>query len=127
MKRHRRFELPPVALDRESPRPLYRQVQDALGGAIRSGALPAGARLPSTRMMAGLLGVSRITVLTAYDALAADGLIHAKVGSGTRVGHVQVVPGARAAGWRDLIHKSNSAVPAIWFTDPDGNLLYVNT
>ena len=47
--------------------------------------LPAGARLLSTRALARTLGVSRNTVLNAYDALAADALLAARRGSGTRV------------------------------------------
>ena len=37
--------------------------------------LPPGARLPSSRALAALLNVSRNTVLNAYEALAADGLV----------------------------------------------------
>ncbi len=50
------------------------------------GESPAGVRLPSTRALAQRLGVSRNTVLSAYDELAAEGRLAARVGSGTCAG-----------------------------------------
>ncbi len=82
-------------------RPLYRKVQDELVSAILRGTMPAGSRLPSLRKLARDLGVSRITVEAAYEALEAQGLIEARARSGTYVtGHgVQESPpsSARAA------------------------------
>jgi len=66
--------------------PLYRQLYKRLRQAIFQQKLPAGAHLPSTRALARRLGVSRNTVLNAYDALVANALIVARKGSGTRVG-----------------------------------------
>ncbi|HEX6634936.1 MAG TPA: PLP-dependent aminotransferase family protein [Usitatibacter sp.] len=66
-------------------RPLYRKVQDQLVGAILRGTMPAGSRLPSLRRLARDLGVSRITVEAAYEALEAQGLIEARARSGTFV------------------------------------------
>lgn len=68
--------------------PLYRRVQDQLIAAILRGSAPTGSRLPSLRRLAKDLGVSRITVEAAYEALAAKGLIEARARSGTFVtGH----------------------------------------
>ena len=53
--------------------PLQRQVEDQLRAAIRSGALVAGERLPSSRVLAADLGVSRGVVSDAYGQLAAEG------------------------------------------------------
>jgi GntR family transcriptional regulator/MocR family aminotransferase len=83
---------------------MYLQFQAALQRAILDGRLPAGSRLPSTRAAAKLFGVSRNTVITAYEMLAADDLIASAIGSGTRV---QMRMFAR-------------------FEDPDGNRLYLN-
>src|SRR5207253_5600380 len=47
--------------------------------------LRPGAKLPSSRWLAARLRVSRNTVLRAYEALLLDGLLVAKVGSGTHV------------------------------------------
>jgi len=70
----------------ESAYPLYCQLYDQLRQAILEQRLPAGTRLPSTRTLARTLGVSRNTVLNAYEALIADALLVARKGSGTHVG-----------------------------------------
>jgi len=53
--------------------------------AILSGRLRPGVRLPSTRLIAKDLRVSRTTVLNAFDQLTAEGYLEGKIGSGTRV------------------------------------------
>jgi 2-aminoadipate transaminase len=73
-------------LKRNTDTPLYRQVHAAFTKRIQAGELAPGSRLPSVRGLARRLGVSLITVIQAYDALAADGLVHASVGRGTFVG-----------------------------------------
>ena len=49
------------------------------------GAARAGQRLPSTRAMAVELGVSRNTVVTAFEQLLAEGYLEGRVGAGTFV------------------------------------------
>ena len=73
-----------VALDRDAGR-LGLQIQDQLRAAIRDRRLGAGERLPSTRRLAELLGVSRGTVVDVYEQLLAEGYVESAVGSGTRV------------------------------------------
>src|SRR5438132_3699205 len=75
-----------VSLDRNSETPLYRQLLAELSSGIRSGEIASGSRLPSVRSLARTLGVSPITVVQAYNGLAADGLVHATVGRGTFAG-----------------------------------------
>ena len=65
--------------------PLGVQLRDRLRDAIVFGRLPRGLRLPASRSLARQLGVSRNTVLFAYEELAADDLLTGRVGSGTRV------------------------------------------
>ncbi|WP_250903480.1 PLP-dependent aminotransferase family protein [Actinomadura sp. NEAU-AAG7] len=65
--------------------PLYRRLVTAVAGAITSGALGAGERLPSERDLARTLVISRATVTAAYDELRARGLVASLRGSGTRV------------------------------------------
>jgi GntR family transcriptional regulator/MocR family aminotransferase len=60
---------------REPGGPLYRRVYRALKDKIRAGGLGAAARVPSTRALARDLGVSRNTVLLAYEQLAAEGYL----------------------------------------------------
>lgn len=55
---------------------------------IRSGALPAGARLPSSRQLAAEWGVARGAVDEAYEQLQSDALLERRVGDGTYVASV---------------------------------------
>lgn len=63
-----------------------RSLQTALREAVRSGRLPAGTRLPSSRELASDLGVSRGLVTEAYEQLTAEGYLRAGRGAGTWVG-----------------------------------------
>src|SRR5262247_1385900 len=74
-----------VALDRDSREPLRTQLESALREAIRSGRLPGGERLPSSRELARGLGVSRGLVQECYGQLQAEGYLTARGGSATRV------------------------------------------
>ena len=60
-------------------------LESALRGAVRTGRLGAGTRLPSSRALAADLGVARNTVAEAYGQLVAEGWLTARQGSGTRV------------------------------------------
>ena len=60
-------------------------VFDRLRQGILAGTLPAGTRLPPTRVMAEEIGVARQTVVLAYERLAAEGYVRARTGSGTYV------------------------------------------
>jgi GntR family transcriptional regulator/MocR family aminotransferase len=66
-------------------KPLFRQLYDNLRCAILEGQLVAGARLPATRALAAELGVSRNTVVGAYEQLLAEGYLEGRIGSGTYV------------------------------------------
>jgi GntR family transcriptional regulator / MocR family aminotransferase len=62
-----------------------RAIESALREAIRDGRLRPGARLPSSRDLAGQLGVARGTITAAYAQLVAEGYLLARHGSGTTV------------------------------------------
>ena len=64
---------------------LSQQIYQALRRAILAGQLAPGTRLPATRVLAHELGVSRNTVLLAYDQLLAEGYTVGQTGSGTYV------------------------------------------
>jgi GntR family transcriptional regulator / MocR family aminotransferase len=66
------------------PVSLQKQLIGRLQQAILTGRLPAGALLPSSRLLAAELGVSRNTVVIAYDHLFAEGYVLADR-RGTRV------------------------------------------
>jgi 2-aminoadipate transaminase len=74
-----------VQLDREDDEPLYLQIKHQIRDLILAGDLPPGTRLPAERKLATSLGVNRTTVSTAYQELAADGLVEGQVGRGTVV------------------------------------------
>ncbi|WP_033341730.1 GntR family transcriptional regulator [Catenuloplanes japonicus] len=82
--------LPSITVDRDRSQPLYLQVSNALEGAIESGLLAPGERLPDEISFAASLGVSRPTMRRAIEELVADGLLTRKRGAGTRVNDIQV-------------------------------------
>lgn len=65
--------------------PTYARLADALAGAIAQGQLGLGSRLPSERALASHLHIARGTVVAAYDALRARGIVQTRRGSGTVV------------------------------------------
>ena len=74
-----------IALDPKASESLSRQIYRSLRDGILAGRLVSGFRLPSTRALATDLGVSRNTVVTAFDQLLAEGYVDSRVGRGTRV------------------------------------------
>ena len=74
-------------LEAESATPIYQQLYDYVRAAILSGQLQMGTQLPSTRALADELGVSRNTILSAYDQLFAEGYLESVGGKGTFVTH----------------------------------------
>ena len=74
-----------IAVDRKAPKPLHRQIYNAYRTAIVDGSLRPGQRIPSTRVLASEIGVSRFPVLNAYAQLLAEGYFESRVGAGTIV------------------------------------------
>jgi GntR family transcriptional regulator/MocR family aminotransferase len=74
-----------LRLDRMRAEPLRSQLERELREAIRAGRLRAGERLPSSRALAGELGLSRGLVLDAYRQLQTEGYLTTHTGSATRV------------------------------------------
>ena len=81
-----------MAVDRTSGEPIHRQLELGLRDAIRSGRLGADDPLPSSRLLAEELGLSRGLVQQCYEQLIAEGYLTARAGSRTRV-----APGGTAA------------------------------
>jgi DNA-binding transcriptional regulator YhcF (GntR family) len=121
----RRLQLfvPPIVLDRASQVPLHRQIHDQIAQAIRASAVDYEARLPSTRTMATLLGVSRNTVLSAYENLVADDLARGERGSGMRINTRRK---KTLHGLRQVIRAAGYPVRVLALADPDGNPLTIN-
>jgi GntR family transcriptional regulator / MocR family aminotransferase len=87
-----------LTLDRSRPEPLRAQLERELREAIRSGRLAAGERLPSSRVMATELGISRGLVLECYSQLQAEGFLTATSGSATRVAAQALAPAGALTG-----------------------------
>lgn len=113
--------IPGLSLDRAAAAPLHRQLYEQLRSAIVRGALE-GVCLPSTRVLAQSLGVSRNTVLAAYDELVADGHLEGRRGAG------MVVAGRRPTVTLDaarLLRAAQYPVSTIDLRDPDGTPFYL--
>jgi GntR family transcriptional regulator/MocR family aminotransferase len=102
--------------------PRYRKIAEDLRLAIAAGKLPRGARLPASRVLAQQLGVSRNTVLAAYEVLAAEGVIAGRTGSGTVV---RSAP-AMKMDTRRLLRDAHFPTDAVRFQDADGNPVYLH-
>lgn len=90
-----------LPLDREAKRTYTRQIYFAIREKILSGELAAGEALPPYRELSMELGVSKNTVLSAYDMLVADGVLRSAVGSGFYVEEgVKRRAAVPAAQWR---------------------------
>jgi len=75
------FEM--VRLDRASPEPLYEQLYRQIREELESGSFDSSAsRVPSSRALAAILGVSRLTVNQAFSKLLAEGYLQARERSG---------------------------------------------
>ena len=105
-----------IDIDQGADRSLFEQVYLAVRGRILSGGIPAGTRLPASRKLAEELGVSRTTIVAAYDQLIAEGFASSKPGSGVFVSDVQSVEPAqrdRAPRLEPAQIETASPVPAV--------------
>lgn len=74
-----------ISIDKNIPTPIYIQIKNEIREIIYSGILPKGFSLPAERKLAEELGVSRSTVIKAYEELKALGLLDSHMGKGTKV------------------------------------------
>ncbi|GGS44165.1 MocR-like pyridoxine biosynthesis transcription factor PdxR [Deinococcus knuensis] len=74
-----------LLIERSGPQPIAEQLVTQLRAAVLGGQFRPGARLPSSRTLARVLGISRGAVVTAYEDLLAAGYLVGRVGSGTYV------------------------------------------
>lgn len=68
--------------------PIYRQLYEQIASEVLSGALAPGTPLPPIRTVSRELGVSMITVRSAWDMLERDGYLFTRAGSGCFVAPV---------------------------------------
>jgi DNA-binding FadR family transcriptional regulator len=127
LKRRAPHTLPQVRLRHNSPKTLQAQLLEFLRKAIMD--LAPGARLPSTRVLAQRLRVSRNTVLNVYEELVIEGLLTARTGSGTRVSQSGARLGPSFSVNLDLsliLRESQYPGRAHLFRDPDGHTIYMH-
>jgi GntR family transcriptional regulator/MocR family aminotransferase len=85
-RRHSILAFEMVRLDRSAAEPLHQQLYRQIRDELVSGSFSNGSsRLPSSRVLATDLGISRFTVNLALSRLSAEGYLESKVGSGTFV------------------------------------------
>ncbi|HKD02950.1 MAG TPA: PLP-dependent aminotransferase family protein [Terriglobales bacterium] len=73
---------------RNSQTPAYRWLYESLRGEILEGRLRPGARLPASRELARQYGLSRGTIVNAFEQLRSEGYAAGTIGSGTHVSKV---------------------------------------
>lgn len=76
------------AIDEHSKRPYYLQLYDYIKGAVLSGEIREGEKLPSLRGLAKSLGLSVTTIELAYSQLTVEGYIYSKPQSGYYINSV---------------------------------------
>jgi len=132
-------------IDRSAGIAYHRQIFQSYRAAILDGQLRPGQRLPSTRMLARKLGISRLPVLDAFERLLQEGYVVGRVGSGTYVSaagfdRAETVDRAVDVGpfrvsapaldqfphhiWRRLVarHARNMPIDMMAYGDPLGHL-----
>ena len=85
-----------MALHGDIQAPLHHRIYAALRQSILQNRIPVGTKLPSTRDLAGIVGVGRNTVLRAYEQLVMEGYVQGQTGAGTFVADtlIDVLPRA---------------------------------
>ncbi|NOM65579.1 GntR family transcriptional regulator, partial [Corynebacterium silvaticum] len=74
-----------IAVDPSSSQPLPVQITSHIRSLVSQRIIAPGDHIPSSRTLAAQLGVSRGTVVAAYEQLTAEGYLLASHGSGTTI------------------------------------------
>jgi len=94
-----------IHIDKTSPTPIYRQIEDALRERIRNGALRPYDLIPSENELSRGLGVSPMTVRQAMSLLVKDGFAYRERGKGTFVAPPRLDhPLTRMVGFTEDMH-----------------------
>lgn len=91
-----------IPLDGSSGMPLYQQIYEYIRQEIVDGGISTGERLPSTRLLAKHLQVSRSTTALAYDQLFSEGYVRAVPGSGYYVCEMETLDLGRPRAGADI-------------------------
>ena len=125
-----------ILIDNDRPQPLVEQIVTAIRNQIDDRVLRTGMRLPPIRRFAETQGVSRFTVVEAYDRLVAQGYLDSRRGSGFYVSGRQLpepegedlerVERAIDAAWlmreisiesKDRVNAASGSLPADWMEE----------
>ena len=77
-----------IAINRNSPLSIKKQLYNSLTTLIHEGTLSTGDKLPSTRTLATQLNIARNSVIEIYEQLVAEGYAVSKTGQGTYIDDV---------------------------------------
>jgi GntR family transcriptional regulator / MocR family aminotransferase len=97
---------------------VMRVLHRELRAAILDGRLKPGLRLPSTRILAESWGVSRNTVMGAYDLLLSEGYLFARHGAGTYVAETLPHRAERAPLVEEIEGEPDSRLNPFWGAPP---------
>ena len=75
----------PIQIDKSSPKPIFRQLEEQILESIQNGDLKPGDRIPSQSELAQTCQVSRATVQKAIDRLIIDEMLYFQQGKGIYV------------------------------------------
>ena len=120
----RKSAIPPITINRDTAVALHQQIRQQIADAIERGILEDGARLPSSRRLASMLGVSRNTALAAYEELVADGLVQARRGAGVRASGRSLVPAFSVS---RIFRDAQLPTIGVAIADPDGTTIRLNS
>ena len=84
-------------IDFNNEEPLYLQIENYIKSMIDSNMLVSNGKLPATRELSKLLGVSRNSVITAYENLEDEGVLYTVKGRGTFVSKIETI---KEGGWK---------------------------
>ena len=108
-----RFEFKP---DAATASPLYLQLAQTLAQSIRDGSFRTNEALPSERVLADSLSLSRVTARKAIDQLVDQGLVVRRQGSGNYIAPQLEQPLWRLTGFSEELHLRGLTPSSRWLT-----------
>lgn len=108
-----RFQFEP---DAQSASPLYQQLAQAMALAIRAGRYQVNEALPSERVLADSLGVSRVTARKAIERLVEQGLVRRRHGSGNYIAPKLEQALTRLTSFTEELHQRGFVPQSQWLS-----------
>ena len=105
-----------LRIDPQDQTPLYLQVRKGLLKAIKRGVFQADDALPSERTLSDLIGISRVTARKAIDALASEGVIVRKHGSGNYIAPLLEQPLSRLTSFTEELIQRGFKPTSQWLS-----------